>query len=399
MKDTIERVTNARCTGCAGCFNTCPEGAIDMVLSREGFYRPVVNHDLCTDCGLCLKRCPELSWRAPLVPPPAVYAAWSTNDEVRVHSSSGGVFSELARRILDQGGAVAGCAWNERWEPEHVLVDSWDGVARLRGSKYIPSRMGSVIRQIETLATNKEEVLFCGTPCQVAAVDIALSRKARAKVVLADLVCHGLPSLKAFRQYVDHWFGGDLQSYEFRAKTTGWSASRVRARTRSGRSYDVRVSGDPFQRAFQVYHVSMMEACYDCRFQGGARAGDVTLGDFWGVPGEWRDDRGVSVVLANTAKGRSLVEEIAALGLIELHPSDFATAAKGNPRLLSGLRHKPLLRSVFMRGLVGGIPFPTMARLCFPWLRIEQTSRMLATPRGRRIFFSKVRRLITTLSP
>ena len=109
-RNTIEQVSNARCTGCAGCFNACPEDAITMILSGEGFYRPVLDRTRCKQCGLCVTRCPELSWQSPSGSGSAtVFAAWSGDDEVRLSSSSGGVFSELARLTIDKGGLVSGC--------------------------------------------------------------------------------------------------------------------------------------------------------------------------------------------------------------------------------------------------------------------------------------------------
>ena len=301
---TIEQVTDDRCTGCFGCFNVCPEDAISMTLSSEGFYRPVVDKNRCTDCGRCITHCPELSWQAPLQHPPAVFAAWTTDDNVRMDSSSGGVFSELARATLNRGGAVVACAWNSQWDVEHIVVESWNDVPRLRGSKYIPSRMGKVISQILGLARQGREVLFCGTPCQVAAVSLALPNKLRHKVLLADLICHGVPSLKVFHQYREKTFPDGLDRYQFRAKTKGWNCASIEAITKTQLRFSVRVTGDVFQQAFQVHHLILMKSCHDCRFQGGPRPGDITLGDFWRVPERWNDQRGVSVILANSDAGR-----------------------------------------------------------------------------------------------
>ncbi len=393
MRQNIEIVTNERCTGCAGCYNACPEGAIEMILSNEGFYRPIVDRLRCTNCGLCIKKCPELSWKPPFLSPPRVYAAWSKDDSVRLSSSSGGIFSELARGILEAGGVVVACAWNKNWEPEHLLVQSWDEVEKFRGSKYVPSKIGKVIRTIREISEKGRDVLFCGTPCQVAALGLALSQKQREKVLLVDLICHGVPSLRAFQQYRDEFFPEGLKSYCFRGKSNN-SSFNIRAVTQSERLYDGKFMKDPFVRAFLVDHVIMMDSCHDCRYQGSIRPGDITVGDFWRVPSQWSDWRGVSVILTNTLKGNEWIDLLRSKENIELRETGFDIAVPGNPRLLSGVVPKPFWRAVFMRQLSQGVPFMKLYRYYSPVLKLCWGVNFFLTRHGRRWVLSKLKKLV-----
>ncbi len=57
------------------------------------------------------------------------------------------------------------------------------------------------------------------------------------------------------------------------------------------------------------------ESCYDCRFNGLSRVGDITIADFWGLGTQglkFSHDvtKGVSLVLINTEKGREVVDKL-----------------------------------------------------------------------------------------
>src|SRR6266540_3087363 len=119
----------SRCTGCFGCVNACPAGAIRMALTPEGFYCPGVDTEKCIQCGLCTKHCPVIS---PLLNPNRsadkvkAFAAWTKNEHIRAASSSGGLFTTLARIFLEQGGEVYGAAWGYDWTVSHVMAKSED---------------------------------------------------------------------------------------------------------------------------------------------------------------------------------------------------------------------------------------------------------------------------------
>ena len=175
-KTCIDLVDDDRCTGCAGCVNACPNDALEMRLTTEGFYRPVLNKKRCILCGLCEKKCPVLAMERGALPithwtDPKVYAAWSTDTETHNASSSGGVFSEISKIVIENSGVVFGCCWNENFEPEHTAVTTLGELAKLRGSKYVPSNVGQTMSQAIEIARSGKQVLFSGTPsCQLEAL-------------------------------------------------------------------------------------------------------------------------------------------------------------------------------------------------------------------------------------
>jgi coenzyme F420-reducing hydrogenase beta subunit len=356
-----ELVENDGCTGCAGCASLCHCNAIDMMLSPEGFYRPVVKDSICTGCGACVKKCPVLAVTDnaashPHWSTPRCFAAWSADADTQLGSSSGGVFSEISNLILEQGGSVFGCSWNDKIEPEHIEITTCDEIASLRGSKYVPSAIGTTLTQVISRARSGRKVLFSGTPCQVAALDQLLDTSTRNNVSLVDFICHGVPSLTLFTVYKRWLFGGEsISSFTFRNKSL--CLQTIVARTPSGKTYTRRASDDPFFRLGYGSHLSMMKSCFTCKFAGLPRRSDVTLGDYWGVPKDLDHPGGVSAILVNTPRGEKLIAQTLSAGCIKLIPTELAAVAKMNPRATGGEWPLNPLRDGFLRDVAQGRTF------------------------------------------
>lgn len=367
----IDIIGATRCTGCFGCQSACPKDAIELALDTEGFYLPVVDRQQCDGCGLCCKRCPvlvdgERSLSTGHWAEPPAFAAWTVDDSLRLASSSGGVFGELAELVLRDGGAVAGCVWGENWTPRHILTVASDGVAEMRGSKYVPSHVGDLYRQvIDRLRGDPGPVLFSGTPCQVAAMAAALNEEQRSRVLLAEVICHGVPSLRAFHLYLKELFDGDkVTSYTFRDKALGWYS--VLATSARGQGHHVPTPSDAFFQGCVVHHLYVMASCHACPFARIPRVGDLTLGDFWGCPEPLHDKRGVSVVLANTQAGQTALEALRESGRVQLESTSLAVAVAKNPRAIGGNYPMPRRRQAFLKGLAAGKEFHALRTAHFP---------------------------------
>ena len=189
----------SRCCGCGACAAICPHDAISMAPDAEGFLYPRIDPARCVDCGLCERRCPATQAAARGEKP--AYAAHVRDEAVRERSSSGGVFTQLARGVLSRGGVVFGAAMDEELRVSHVGAMDETGLAALRGSKYVQSDVEDAYRQAERLLDAGLPVLFTGTPCQVAGLYAALGGD-REGLLTADLVCHGAPSPAVFASYV-----------------------------------------------------------------------------------------------------------------------------------------------------------------------------------------------------
>ncbi|MEN3043307.1 MAG: polysaccharide pyruvyl transferase family protein, partial [Fervidobacterium sp.] len=224
IKSNVSVVKN--CTGCFACYSICPNNAIEMKFSGEGFYVPNIKDDLCMHCGFCLDVCPIMN--APSEKDryltPKTYVAWSLDEKTRLNSSSGGLYPELAKLTLEDNGVVFAVGWNEEWLPEHRQVSNLDEIAQTVGSKYVQSKVGNVYRKIIELTRDNKKVLFVGTPCQVAGLRNIVKQMMVHNILLIDLVCLGVSSPAVFKKYIDETFERDkITSISFRSKVKGWS--------------------------------------------------------------------------------------------------------------------------------------------------------------------------------
>ncbi|MCX7998793.1 MAG: Coenzyme F420 hydrogenase/dehydrogenase, beta subunit C-terminal domain, partial [Leptospiraceae bacterium] len=224
--NSISKVADDNCSGCFACYNICPSNAIEMIFSAEGFYVPKIDENKCTDCGLCSKVCPVLNTQfEDRFLRPKTYVAWSLDEKTRLNSSSGGIYPEIAKLILEQNGVVFAVGWNNEWLPEHREVTSLEEIAQTIGSKYVQSKVGLSYRKVAENSKTNKKILFVGTPCQVAGLrNFLRMKKIENKVLLVDLVCFGIPSPLIFKKYIKETFrNSKISSISFRCKKTGWA--------------------------------------------------------------------------------------------------------------------------------------------------------------------------------
>lgn len=299
------------CTGCAACANLCPKQCIQMIADAEGFLHPQVDMSQCVDCGACRKACPILN---PLSrsKETVAYAAVCNDDSIRMASTSGGVFTLLSQWVLERGGAVFGAAYADDFTVEHRCIRSIDGLSALRSAKYAQSRIGSAYQIAKELLSEGQYVLFSGTPCQIEGLTGCLGKKYE-KLILVDVICHGVPSPAVWQEYIQYRSQTDARgaaptAINLRSKETGWPGYSVQFEYQNGIKYSARNSEDPYLRSF-VGNLCLRPSCYDCQFKGISRCSDFTLGDYWGVWSqlpEYNDGKGTSIVLVHSEKGLTI---------------------------------------------------------------------------------------------
>lgn len=343
------------CSSCAACANVCARSAISMQLDAEGFYRPVIDAERCVQCGACERACP---WNKPVENPnvadvsPKTVAAYAKDESVRLQSSSGGVFTVLAERILDDGGVVAGVAQTAPTRFGHIVVENKADLAKLRGSKYVQADVGLVYREVRNLLKAGRKVLFSGTPCQVAGLYAVLGNAVSADLFTVDIVCHGTPSVKVFEKYVREMERTDnsaLDSINFRDKAEGWSGYALLHRFRSGKSVSVHHGRSKYMRLF-LSRICQNTSCDGCHYRKLPRIADITLGDYWGISkyhSEMNDNKGTSVVLLNTEHGKALFESVA--GKVAQCDSKVEYAIAGNPCIVRSSKPHPKRAEFFAK--------------------------------------------------
>lgn len=305
---------NDDCVGCGACANICSQNCLHMIANTDGFLHPEIKKDICTNCGACEKACPIINKSPKNEVPIPVYAVYSKIDAVRNNSSSGGLFYTIAEYIIKNGGVVYGAAFDKNLYLSHTNVDTIENLKFLQGSKYVQSDTKFCFQEIKTHLNNNKPVLFCGTPCQTEGL-LCYLKKPYENLFVLDFICHGVPSPKAWQEYVKYQeksFSSKVSSAYFRDKSNGWSLHSTKLIFENRKEYLNIHHNDAFMKAF-LQNVSLRKSCYNCNFKTVNRNSDITMGDLWGIKNilpDITDDKGVSVVFIQSEKGKRLFEKV-----------------------------------------------------------------------------------------
>lgn len=334
---TIECLSRNECCGCSSCVQRCPKDAIKMVENEEGFLYPTIDKEKCINCGLCYNICPQfkkVNERKKGFP--KAYALRNKNENELLKSSSGGFFSILANYIIEKNGAVFGAAYDENLNVRHIKATTKKDLSSIRGSKYVQSTIGVTYKEAKKALEDGQYVLFTGTPCQISGLKSYLNRDYE-KLITADLVCHGVPSQKLFKKYLEYLslkYKSKVVKYNFRSKEKkGWSlVSKIE--TADGRIRYREPDFDPYYNNF-LKSTTYRENCYQCKYANYNRVADFTMADFWGIskmhPNFFKES-GNSLVLINNEKANQIIELLNEN--IEIIETNLDKAASYNKNLL-----------------------------------------------------------------
>ena len=318
------------CTGCTACLYACPNACIRMERDREGFLYPVIDQEVCFNCNACNNICPAIKDK-PKQKDVSVFAAIHSDDDIRYRSTSGGVFTALAKSTFDKGGVVFGAAFDEDFTVQHIRVDSVKDLKKLQGAKYTQSRLKSIFDDVETALSDGKPVIFSGTPCQVDGLNAVLTQSYD-NLLTCAVVCHGVPSPGVFQKYlhfVRDKVGGNLKGIHFRRKQPSWRHYSMVIEGENGTEHMSPVSRNPYMKGF-IEGLYMRPSCHQCPSKP-SRA-DIILGDYWGVEHyhhELDDDRGTSLVILNTKKGKQHFDTV--VKDLKIEDSDMENAIAHNP--------------------------------------------------------------------
>jgi len=372
----INILRKEECTGCSACFDICPTKAIKLETDIEGFWYPKVVLELCIDCGLCDKTCPELHMdelkQHGTNANPVVLSSRHKVDAIRQESTSGGIFSALANQMYQKGGYVGGAVYTADFAVNHIVSNKSEDLLRIRGSKHYQSETVGLFTQIKALLKQDEEVLVCGTPCQMAGLRLFLSKDYE-KLITVDFICLGINSPKVFHkhlEYLERKFGAKAISVQGKNKDLGWRSLAYKIKFANEKVYLRKGKDDAFTRGFVSLHTNCRPTCYECKYKGFPRISDITLGDFWGIENVDKtmdDNMGTSVVLLNSQKGSDFFNSIKdTVWAKEVTLSD---ALQGNPALEKSIAKPTINRDEFFLD-VDKFPFEDVVEKYFP---IEST--------------------------
>lgn len=348
----IEIKDKTKCCGCSACMSVCPKSCITMEHDEEGFLYPVTDLNLCIGCNACNRVCPMPKDEIANKPfdGSKAYAAFSINKDILLGSSSGGIFSLLASKIIKRGGAVFGAAW-ENDIIRHIRIDTLGELSSLRGSKYVQSDVNSTFREVKELLKKGLPVLYSGTPCEIGGLKSYI-KKDYGLLTTVEVACHGAPSPKVLSLYLDNLkskYSAKNPKLNFRSKVKGWSDYHVDAYDGKRLLFSQNHKHNIYMRGF-LHELFSRPSCHECPFKGNYSKADITLADFWGIETVSPDfpySSGASLVIVNSKIGADLWQAVN--DEIQSQPIELTVALCHNGSLLKSENPHPERKYFFQR--------------------------------------------------
>lgn len=373
-----------QCSGCGACAQICPKRCIVMQVDAEGFEYPVADSSVCANCNLCNKICPVQNSKCGNNDVLSAYAAYAKQDEIRMQSSSGGLFTLLANEILEHDGVVFGAAFDDSFLVHHIAIQNKNELEKLRGSKYLQSRVENTFDEAKRYLDSGRYVLYTGTACQIAGL-MSFLQKEYGNLYTADVLCHGVPSPKVWQRYLlyqEKTHNAAVQRTFFRHKKYGWKTYAVEFLFSNSTAYENIFSKDSFMQMF-LQNICLRPSCYACRFKSLARPSDITIGDCWGIENympEMDDDKGTSIVLVHSVKGQEFFDAINSKMVYCKAETDKLLPPTADSRKSVPMHPR---RKVFFKKLARGVNIEKLALLTEPTIldKIERKIKALIKPK------------------
>lgn len=308
------------CCNCNACKNICPKDAIYIHLDEYGFEYPQIDREKCISCGLCKKVCAFQNIEETNTPI-ETYVGVAKDENIILKSASGGIFATIAQVYLENNGVVFGAAFDDQFNTIHIGINNIEDLHKLQGSKYVQSSIANTYVEAKQYLCEGRKVLYSGTPCQIAGLKGYLMKEYE-NLLTIDIICHGVPSNKFFKDYlevIEEKLGGPIKEFKFRDKTMGWGLNGSIIYENNGVLKKKKIYGS--ESSYYHYFLNSScyrENCYSCKYTCENRPADITIGDYWGIEtahpeilgkGKVKEEKGISVIVANTQKGKNEIEK------------------------------------------------------------------------------------------
>lgn len=328
----IEIKEKKDCCGCSACVSVCPKGCIVLKEDEEGFAYPFVDLDKCIHCGKCERVCVVKNSSAKVYDErediytitkqaiseasyvPDTYIAYNTNDDVRKECTSGGFFSALAELVVNNNGVVYGSSLANDFSVEHSNAKTLEELPKFRGSKYVQSKQDGIYVEVEQALKNERQVLYSGTPCQVAGLKSYLNKEYD-NLITVDIFCHGVGSPKYWKKYIEYMsenYKAPIERVKFREKTYGYNSACMAVYYKDGKSSHKGHDDDLYWTAFSKRFI-FRPSCYSCKFKTINHVVDFSIGDFWdasNLGADFVNADGCTLVLVHSEKGKKLLAKL-----------------------------------------------------------------------------------------
>ena len=235
-----------------------------------------------------------------------IYALRIKDQHELLKSSSGGAFTAFSDYFLENGNAIVSAVYNyEDNQTEFMLYTTKKERDKARGSKYMQAYPMNSFQDAENwIKAHDKKVLFVGTGCQAEGFRrYAEIKKFSKKIIIVDIICHGTPSPKLWKDYINK----KIEYLTFKDKRNGWMRPFAYILC-NGKEVPIKDYVSIFNK-----NLALRPSCYNCPYTTLHRKTDITIGDFWGIDKvlpKFYSQEGNSLVLIHTEQGNELFELI-----------------------------------------------------------------------------------------
>lgn len=336
----MKKIGDIQCTGCSACYDICPNSAISIKNNKDGFFYPIIDYTKCIKCRLCEKVCPLMNNNLKrLMNGNGVikaYAVKTKKFDVQINSTSGGLFTEIAKKVISDGGVAYGATFSDDWMVHHIRAITLSDVKKLAKSKYVQSSVTGIYRAVKNDLDKDIIVVFSGTQCQIGGLKGYLGKNYD-NLYLIDIICHGIPSPGIWGYYVKaliEKYGSKIARVVQKDKDIGgwkWNKQFLKIDFENGSTLKECIWNNSYMLGF-LGDLFLRQSCYKCPYKNFVMNGvsDIMIGDYWGcenIEPDFYDANGVSVALINTLKGEKLLNSIKD---IDIKQTNIARVLAGN---------------------------------------------------------------------
>lgn len=351
-------VSHSLCTGCGICEGACPSHAIQMQV-KDGRFIPHVDASLCKNdkgCHRCYDACAGLGIDIVQIAKDDLsfeetkqdgfvgsyigcHTGHSTDEDIRYHSASGGMVSQMLIWLLEKGyiqGAVV-----TKFDPSNeLLVNSFvattkEEILAAKSSKYSPVTLNTAIQDIKS---REGKFVIVGVPCHIQGFRKyeKLDKRFKEKIFgyfgiycscgrtfyLTEYAFNERGIDKSRLTYFAYRDEGCLGSMVARQRPTGIRITDSNSETCLYN--DERVYKDRYQNYYHPLRTFFVpQRCHFC-IDHYAELADVSFGDIHIAP--YKDDKiGISSWVVRNEKFSALFEDAKADGVITMDDLDVET--------------------------------------------------------------------------
>ena len=367
----IESVVNKKlCTGCGICFSLCPNNAISMKKKNDGYF-PRVDSSKCLSskgCMICFNICPGHAVNIEKLSKELFsankadknigryincYTGYSSDYNIRYHSASGGMITQLLVFMLEKGlinGALITHMNNKNpLEPEVVIAKTTEEIISGKSSKYCPV---SVCTGLKKIISSDGKYAVVGLPCHIHGFRKAekLFPKIKDKIkIYLGIYCSSNKSFAATEYLFGKYNIPEDKIISFAYRDEGWLGNMVvKYENRIPVKYEYKEYYPKIRSFFIPYRCTL---CIDHT----AGLADISFGDIY-IPEFWDDTIGTTSIITRSKRGKMLLQNAKKNGCIEIEEVNKKLLIKSQDEMLKMKKKHIKVKMVFVKALKWAFP-------------------------------------------